>query len=134
MQEAIAIMLDRELLGTTMGGLPRRELITRGILLPRAGDVSLGYLAGCGGYTSEAPSFVFRVAAPTSGSLEFDFEKAPGETDAAGILVVTPSGDAHCSTDEISIPGEPGSYGVWVRAQTPGAPVDGIVDAYYRVP
>lgn len=38
----IAIMLDRELLGTTMGGSPRRELITRGILLPRAGDVSLG--------------------------------------------------------------------------------------------
>jgi hypothetical protein len=98
------------------------------------GDVALGYLPGCGGYASEAPTFVYRVGSSTPGSLEFEFSNAMGETDQAGILVVTPFGEAHCADREVVLPAEPGSYSVWVRAQTPGAPVEGSVDGFYRVP
>jgi putative nucleotidyltransferase with HDIG domain len=38
----VAIMLDRELLGTTLGGQARQQLLTRGILLPERGETSLG--------------------------------------------------------------------------------------------
>jgi putative nucleotidyltransferase with HDIG domain len=38
----IAIMLDRELLGTTVGGQARQQLLTRGILLPESGVAGLG--------------------------------------------------------------------------------------------
>lgn len=99
-----------------------------------AGDVPLGYLLGCGGYASEAPTFVFQVGGSPPGSLQFRFSKAMEETDQAGILVVTPFGEAHCADTTVLLPTEPGSYSVWVRAQTPGAPVEGIVDGYYRVP
>ena len=38
----VAIMLDRELLGTTLGGQARQQLLTRGVLLPERGEISLG--------------------------------------------------------------------------------------------
>jgi hypothetical protein len=99
-----------------------------------AGDVAVGYLPGCGGYASEAPTFVFQVGGSPAGSLQFQFGKTPDETDASGILVVTPFGEAHCGDTTVSLPMEPGSYGVWVRSQTPGAPVEGRLEGIYRVP
>jgi hypothetical protein len=99
------------------------------------GATALGYLPGCGGYASEAPTFAFRIAATPSGTLRFQFAKVMGETDGAGILVVTPSGAAHCADNTVQLPAaEGGSYGVWVRATTPGAQVEGYVDGYLNVP
>ena len=100
-----------------------------------AGGVPLGYLPGCGGYTSEAPTFVFRVSASASGSVRFRFSQAMDETDQAGILVVTPFGGAHCAEHTVELPPTAaGSYAVWVRAKTPGAPVQGYVEGYHSVP
>jgi hypothetical protein len=98
-----------------------------------SGDVALGYLAGCGGYASEAPTFVYR-ASSSSGSVRFQFQRSIDETDSAGILVVTPSGAAHCAANTVELTPETGSYAVWVRALTPGAPVEGYVYGNHRVP
>ncbi len=99
------------------------------------GAVALGYLPGCGGYTSEAPTFVFDVAAAPSGLARFHFYGAMGETDQAGILVVAPSGGASCADQTVELPlPQSGSYAVWIRAKTPGAPVHGYLDGYHDVP
>jgi hypothetical protein len=99
------------------------------------GATALGYLPGCGGYASEAPTFAFRIAAAPAGTVRFQFVPVEDETDGAGLLVVTPSGDAHCADYEVELPAtQGGSYGVWVRAKTPGAPVQGYVDGFTRLP
>jgi hypothetical protein len=99
-----------------------------------AGDVALGYLPGCGGYTSEAPTFVYRVSGSPSGSVRFHFYKTMEETDQAGLLVMTPFGEAHCADNTVELPPQAGSYAVWVRASTPGAPVGGYVSGLHSVP
>jgi hypothetical protein len=99
-----------------------------------SGDVAIGYLPGCGGYASEAPTYVFRVSPSSPGSVRFIFSKTMDETDQAGILVVTPFGAAHCAENRVELSSEPGSYAVWVRARTPATPVEGYVDAVHRVP
>jgi hypothetical protein len=99
------------------------------------GAIALGYLPGCGGYASEAPTFAFRIAAAPSGIVRLQFAKVMGETDGAGILVVTPSGAAHCADNTVQLPAaEGGSYAVWVRAKTPGAPVQGYVGGLTNLP
>jgi len=100
-----------------------------------AGGVALGYLPGCGGYTSEAPTFVFDASASASGFLRFRFYPVMGETDQAGILVVTPFGAAHCADHTVELPpAEAGSYSVWVRSKTPGTTVQGYLDGFHSVP
>lgn len=89
------------------------------------GDVSLGYLPGCGRYASEAPTFTYRVAAPAAGTVRVLFSRIDTTLPAAGIFVVTPSGAAHCADFSVEAPAEPGSYRVWVRSLTPGVPVLG---------
>jgi hypothetical protein len=99
-----------------------------------AGRVALGYLSGCGGYTNEAPTFVFRVSGSPSGFVRFGFAKTMDEADQAGILVMTPFGGAHCAENTVQLPPEAGSYAVWVRARTPGAPVGGYLSGLHSVP
>jgi hypothetical protein len=58
-----------------------------------------------------------------------------GETDQAGILVVTPFGAAHCADHTLELPpAEVGSYSVWVRSKTPGTPVQGYLSGFHSVP
>ena len=89
-----------------------------------AGGIDTGYLPGCSGYASEAPTFTFDVEAAGPGPLLFFFSYLTMKNNAAGILVMTPSGEAHCSaTRSVSLVPESGSYGVWIPSTVREDPV-----------
>lgn len=89
------------------------------------GSIDVGYLPGCGGYASEAPTFVVDVDAEAPGSVYFFFRYLTSANNSAGLLVMTPSGDTLCGTGsaDVTVPLEPGAYAVWLRSKTPGEAV-----------
>jgi hypothetical protein len=91
------------------------------------GGVSIGYIPGCDGYTSEAPSFVMELDSQTPERLKAFFIADESEANAEGVLVMSPSGEANCA-DEIyvaEVPAQRGRFGVWVVTKSPSARVKG---------
>jgi hypothetical protein len=83
-------------------------------------QVDVAYLPGCGGYASEAPNARFHVE-PGAGPVQFTLPGGlPHEPEDPFLLVVTPSGAAHCVPYTIQLPAERGAYAVWLAAPTAG--------------
>lgn len=122
---------------------PDREAVVGSVpLLPEGearadviagGDVSIGYIPGCSGYASEAPTFVYRLGDAPPGTISLGFSDVYPDSEGPGVLVVTPSGAATCSY-RVKVPAEPGPYRVWVRSATAGALLEGELSAYYLLP
>jgi len=96
------------------------------------GDVDIGGLPGCGGYTSEAPNVVFNVEPGPPGQLEITMTTGGGEhPEHPVLLVVTPSGATHCVDYNSVHPLERGSYSAWVASPTAGHAFEiGVLGAY----
>jgi hypothetical protein len=96
------------------------------------GNVDIAYLAGCAGYAREAPDAVFDVEPGPPGYLDFTLpDGGEGDSEHASLLVLTPSGAAHCFNYTKSFPLERGSYAVWVTLPTPGVGTDRSVRGAY---
>ena len=65
------------------------------------------------------------------GSILFFFSYETSNNNATGILVTTPSGEAHCGGKDVTLPAQSGSYSVWLRSKVSGDPVEAEVVATY---
>jgi hypothetical protein len=92
------------------------------------GSVDVGYLAGCGGYTSEAPNAVFHVEPGPAGEIEIAVPGSDVRPDS--LLVIAPSGAVHCVDYYTYLPLERGAYRAWVVLPAPGALSTAIQGAY----
>jgi hypothetical protein len=93
------------------------------------GAVDIGYIPGCAGFTTEAPTFVFEIADAAPGQFELFFVRTGGT--AQGGLVISPSGDASCDPGKVTVPARPGSYRVWIATQSPELVLQGEVFGRY---
>ena len=65
---------------------------------------------------------------------DVEFTLPGGDANQPGapvLLVLTPSGAAHCVKYTLSLPPEPGSYGIWIATPTAGAAVGVSVRGAY---
>jgi hypothetical protein len=95
------------------------------------GRIDVGYLNGCSGFASEAPTVTYDVQPTVAGQLVFWFDYVTTNHNAAGILVVTPSGAAHCAESQAAVPLEAGQYAVWIRSNVSGDTVDAELVGVY---
>jgi hypothetical protein len=97
------------------------------------GAIDVGYLGGgCNGFASEAPTATYRVNATIPGTIGFFF--VYNATDNGGSMVVmTPSGEAHCAGYHtyVTVPAVSGSYSVWIAGKTAADAVDAELVATY---
>lgn len=93
------------------------------------GEVDIGYIPGCAGFTTEEPTFVFEIEDHGPGVLEVFFVRTSGP--AQGGLVISPSGDASCDPGKVTVPAPPGSYRVWIASQTSGQVLHGEIFGTY---
>ena len=99
------------------------------------GTTDVGYLAGCSGYTSEAPTMTYRVDASVSGSIYFLWRYTTTSSNSSGILVTTPSGDAYCGGKDLTLPPASGTYSLWMRSKVSGDPVSAeVITTYLLAP
>lgn len=96
------------------------------------GAVDVGYIGGCQGYTSEAPSFVFEVDGVVAQGLSGFVDVSTLEENARGVLLMGPSGAAQCAPLEgenrigtAVVPARRGRVGLWFLTNAPEARVDG---------
>jgi hypothetical protein len=104
-----------------------------GVRVTGGGDVDIGGIAGCGGYASEAPNVVFNVEPGPPGHVEIFMPGGDVHPDDPVLLVVTPSGAAHCVPYNLFLPLERGSYSAWVAAPTAGFALGIGVQGAYRL-
>jgi hypothetical protein len=95
------------------------------------GDVGVGYLPGCAGFTTEAPTVTFDFTGPASGVVLFYYEPDTLADLPEAVVVAAPSGELRCETDQALYWDDPapGLYRVWVAVESAGTEFNGSVRA-----
>jgi hypothetical protein len=101
-----------------------------GIVVPvtGGGPVDVAYLAGCGGYTSEAPNVSFHFEPGPAGEIEIAV--LAGNVRPESLLVMTPSGAVQCVDYYTILPLVRGAYRAWVVLPAPGSVSSAVLGAY----
>jgi hypothetical protein len=95
------------------------------------GRIDVGYLGGCVGFASEAPTLTVDVTPSEPGQIVFFYEYTTTTTNAAGIVVRTPSGAVHCSDSGVAVPLEAGPHDVWLTSDVAGDTVNAELVGVY---
>ena len=99
------------------------------------GDVDVAYLGGgCAGFATEAPTFAFDVDAEVPGTLAMLYDPNGEQgNEAAGIVVMSPSGSVSCHATEVSgLALQRGRWAMWVTVAAPGATIEGRIEGRYQ--
>lgn len=95
------------------------------------GRIDVDYLGGaCEGFASEEPTLTVDVQPSVAGQIVFFLERVTPAT-GAGLLVVTPSGEARCNDGSVAVPLEAGPHDVWITSDVAGASVEAELVAIY---
>jgi hypothetical protein len=95
------------------------------------GRIDVGYLSGCTGFASEAPTLAVDVQPTVPGQSAFWFDRAPTSPYHAGVVVLAPSGVTYCNDATVSAPIQAGRHFVWVTTKAAGDTVSGELVGVY---
>jgi hypothetical protein len=95
------------------------------------GRVDVSYLSGCTGFASEAPTLTVDVQPTEQGQVVYWYDYTTPTTNAAGIVVRTPSGAVYCGDSGAAVPLEAGPHDVWLTSDVAGDTVNAELVAVY---